>query len=61
MFDAIKEVIGEINLKLNAVNDELNARMSCNTEDSKPSHLQAINRASMIVSIIIRHSLSISR
>uniref|UniRef100_A0A1I8EVA9 non-specific serine/threonine protein kinase n=1 Tax=Wuchereria bancrofti TaxID=6293 RepID=A0A1I8EVA9_WUCBA len=34
MFDAIKEVIGEINLKLNAVNDELNARMSYNTENN---------------------------
>ncbi|TMS37186.1 hypothetical protein L596_004165 [Steinernema carpocapsae] len=28
MFDVIKEVLGEINLKLNAVNDELSVAMS---------------------------------
>ncbi|VDN92680.1 unnamed protein product [Brugia pahangi] len=41
------QVIGEINLKLNAVNDELNARMSCNTEDRKlpnPSVLVTVGK-----------------
>ncbi|KAI1725836.1 protein kinase domain-containing protein [Ditylenchus destructor] len=30
MFDVIKEVLGEINTKLNAINEELNAKMSAN-------------------------------